>query len=707
MGIDSISIVVKQIVQLCADEGKLVSEMMAAFMTKTIIEGNTARYRPDGELKLEDVQVLVETAVQKLLEKDSPSVQTLKMQVGFDTAYFKQEEDLESQRTLRDREIKDLQRNVLAVKPRSSTDFEALSVLYKRIFNYLRNHHHPDDTDVDRTVEREIAAALESVFPRIGLKSFTLLSNEEKKIQLTELANIAMGIRLLNKKLKKGGLCIEDIDTETTKLLEDLTNSITKDVEHMQELCLQYQETLVYAHIQLNSGNIPKESLLVLIDRLKEELTNRRQYLSYLQSLQEDIAMSSRKTDNLIRTFNQEFEELMNLIGGRTSVPKEQVYPKFDAMARVWHHLTEENRVVQARFHIYEELFRHRDTYKQTLTNELPLFKAATDHRNGLNPLYTEQELASAAVKHGSPRAGAKGSKLEDDASDPKSNSKKILAEDKKEASAIAEDKNNEYKQAESKKEDTVYSSGAQRLSIETTPEFMQLPLEYQGFCPWTLINREGLLLPGKPVQGVVAYENAYYVFAHEVALEAFMENPKKYITGVLDLAAKRPELIHLLRIQDSFPGANISSMIRGTRATGLKGRSGIGGRDGEKKDACTETPCHFVEKYIDHNYSWNEWTLRRNAIKMTNLQNYATTSMQTDLSHFRRENTTQVYLQRDNAVQSTKESGTNPPITVTYLAGLRGMPDYSKRDKPSEYSIMRVGEKDGRPAVLNLTFEL
>lgn len=28
--------------------------------------------------------------------------------------------------------------------------------------------------------------------------------------------------------------------------------------------------------------------------------------------------------------------------------------------------------------------------------------------------------------------------------------------------------------------------------------------------------------------------------------------------------------------------------------------------------DAGTQTPTHFQEKYIDANYSWNEWALRR-----------------------------------------------------------------------------------------------
>jgi hypothetical protein len=36
-----------------------------------------------------------------------------------------------------------------------------------------------------------------------------------------------------------------------------------------------------------------------------------------------------------------------------------------------------------------------------------------------------------------------------------------------------------------------------------------------------------GLLLPGKPALGVVRYKNAFYVFAHQVALRHFMYHPE------------------------------------------------------------------------------------------------------------------------------------------------------------------------------------
>lgn len=32
--------------------------------------------------------------------------------------------------------------------------------------------------------------------------------------------------------------------------------------------------------------------------------------------------------------------------------------------------------------------------------------------------------------------------------------------------------------------------------------------------------------------------------------------------------------------------------------------------------DSDTQTPTHFVESYKDYTYTWNEWDLRREAIK-------------------------------------------------------------------------------------------
>ena len=54
--------------------------------------------------------------------------------------------------------------------------------------------------------------------------------------------------------------------------------------------------------------------------------------------------------------------------------------------------------------------------------------------------------------------------------------------------------------------------------------------------------------------------------------------------------------------------------------------------------DKANGTQVHFVERHIDPSYSWNEWELRQRALQVANLKKCKTTSMQTDMSAYRRE---------------------------------------------------------------------
>ena len=113
-------------------------------------------------------------------------------------------------------------------------------------------------------------------------------------------------------------------------------------------------------------------------------------------------------------------------------------------------------------------------------------------------------------------------------------------------------------------------------------------------------------------------------------------------------------------------------------------------------RDAGTETPLHFVEKNIDPNYDWNEWGIRRRALQIANLRMCKTTSQQTDNSHMRRENETQVYLPREKSTITKKDAGTAAPVSVSVLTGLRG------EAAPSKFA--KNAQKAG---LVNMTFEL
>ena len=113
-------------------------------------------------------------------------------------------------RRQRERKEGGLISEISEMRLKAGNDVEALTSLYRKIFNYLvvRAGLEPG---ADRPAEREIAAALESVFPRIGLKAFTALPMDDKVAQLHELANIVLGIRLFNRHIGKGGAGMVDL----------------------------------------------------------------------------------------------------------------------------------------------------------------------------------------------------------------------------------------------------------------------------------------------------------------------------------------------------------------------------------------------------------------------------------------------------------------------------------------------------------------
>jgi hypothetical protein len=83
-------------------------------------------------------------------------------------------------------------------------------------------------------------------------------------------------------------------------------------------------------------------------------------------------------------------------------------------------------------------------------------------------------------------------------------------------------------------------------------------------------------------------------------------------------------------------------------------------------------TPVHFVESYIDRNYHWNEWELRRRALQMADIRKRQTTSVQTSLSHYRRDNETQVYLPKEEGSQTGVNAGTTMDRPRIYNVGMR-----------------------------------
>eukprot|EP01041_Mallomonas_annulata_P008154 gene8154-16763_t len=721
---EEIKEIVKTIVRGCAQGGVIVSDVLAAFVARTIVEKNTDSFALDRKLSNEAMDDVIVQSIEKLLETDSPPMETIKMQVDFDTSFLEEDNDVQKVIRTRNKLLASHKMSIIDVIMDDANDFETLMMLYRKIFRFLLEFSpNPKEKGTDKGAEREVAAALESVFPRIGLKSFVQLTAEEKNIQLMELARIVLGIRLFNHDQGRGGEGIENIIQESDRITSAFEKTVRVEVEAVSELCNKYHFAIVHA-IRHNRrtikedkeeaearANDPKAELTpqskstvgstnnnnhhikhkliaeYVIERWSNELANKRQYLGFVRSIEDDVTLCYQKIVQLRENLQTEMLNLKGIVGTKASVPKEQVYPKFDSIASMWLSLWEEFLIVKARSKTYTLLLKYKNSFHETLTDAV--LQSIPEVRASLLPFAEEKSLSNsnAIISSNIMKKRTWADAVEH-----------LMTDDERE---YREDK---QQQNYTDNNNTSASTGAQLLSVDSTPDFMLLPLEFQGFCPWTIASCRGLLVPGKPALGVVRFENSYFVFDSTHAIKEFIENPQIYLQTIKEIAMSNPEFIHLLRIQQQFPSASIAKLLE---------RQDFDQRPGAKpltRDAGTETPVHFVEKHIDVNYHWNEWELRRRAIKISNLKNCSTIAQQTDGSHFRRDNDTQVYLPREKDTQTRRSKGTNPPIKTTYIAGLRGKAE-AKDDNTvvavSRYVRPEGKQEKGQGRVVTLTLDL
>lgn len=104
------------------------------------------------------------------------------------------------------------------------------------------------------------------------------------------------------------------------------------------------------------------------IETFKEELTYKRQFLIYILELKSDVQISESNIENLQQKYQKEISDLKNLIGNKSSIPKDQVYPKFDSLSQIYSQLLEEKNLAILR----KELFKVLLEFKDRMTNYLP-----------------------------------------------------------------------------------------------------------------------------------------------------------------------------------------------------------------------------------------------------------------------------------------------------------------------------------------------
>jgi hypothetical protein len=327
----------------------------------------------------------------------------------------------------------------------------------------------------------------------------------------------------------------------------------------------------------------------------------------------DELHSSIQFKDSLIVNYEKEKNEILEIIGNQTTISKDQAYPRFQNLAKMYTKFQEQVFILDIRENVFRKL------YNFIIKNDIKL-EYDNDAWEGCFQLYTD----------------------------------KLDIYEKQDEPIFSFESGS-------------YNNNVTLLKHDSTADYLDIKLEYQGFCIVTLLSKRGLLVSGRPAV-VAKYNEKYMVFCTHQCLQEFIDNPSKYINELNEYVKKNSYLINLLNMTEEFPNGNLANMFRDKESAAYKYKNSKVLID----EGC-QTVDHVYEKgYIDPDYEWNEWDLKKKAIQLANIMKKKTVSCQTLLSHFRRDNETQVYPLKNSETNTTVNSGTNLSIPKSYAVGFR-----------------------------------
>jgi len=659
-----------------------------------------------------------------------PSCSTLRLQASFDRAYFQAHRALEAKRHTLRRRVIDISTAIseateparaasakqLATTQLRGTDMpgrdpagappkvlSGLTTVHRLLLDYCGAVCGADPAaagvqpskksaasmgvmEYVASFQKELAAALESVLPKSSLQLFAESPPDVMEQQMNEAALLVLGIRLFNWDSGKGGAGLDHTPQLAVNEGKELLREVSAVASSANVASGNYVDVLSAAYAGKVAFNEKDKSLWPL------ELINRRQLASHMSALVEDASAHLEKAEQALSEFSSALGSLKQILSSGSKgapVSKETVYPHFRSLAESWLASANLRHAIAAVVEVVDALkgFMADSSVPCSLSSET-LRRAknaiAANEVEQIPPTLPPSELSPIEVAASSSGAG----------------------------------------------------QAAARVHL-SPDEFT--PLEFCGYCPVSLTtslsssssttsssantssNAEtslGVLQHGDFSLGLANFNGKFYTCSSEAAMVAFIARPTFYLARVRSLCLKHIELVQVLQTYDkftpseesdplkraSFPAfayASLSAIVEfdgnlQKAATAIDAAAAeaaaassptaepvtntsnvrIGKKGVAMSDAGVETPVHFIERHIDPKYEFSEWALRRRAIKLANLRKCATHSAQTDASNFRRDNDTQIYLPRDASMQTTFSTSTNTERTVSYVSGVRGVPE-------------------------------
>ncbi|XP_069829653.1 cilia- and flagella-associated protein 206 [Dendropsophus ebraccatus] len=478
---------------------------------------------------------------------------------------------------------------------------EELESLYRKIVSYVLLRSGLG-SPTDIRVVREATAALQSVFPHTELGTFLSLVKKDKERQLKELTMIVTGIRLFNKDCGKGGEGIDDLPTILKEAIPATTKHIDSELQSSRDIIYKYT-----ALIEDMDEKRQKDGLFNL-PQLKEALFNARQHEALLNIILSDVITCAQQLEMMDKQYGAQMEQLKATVHSKTAIPTAQVYPLFISLSKLWNSFQDEIVLLSVLSNMTANLQPFLSLHEELFPEQV------------IQPL-----LINVTVKSDEDRI--------------------------KECAGI------QVNPLDFRTQEWYFP--------ETTANYDRLPIQYNGFCGFTIATRDGLLLPGNPGIGILKHRERYYIFSSKEAAYMFAQDPDHYINLIGEKAKQCAELIQLLELHQQFSSITPYSQAQAAEKLLMKPIT--------KCNSSTQTDTHILETNIVKSYEWNEWELRRKAIKLTNLRQKVTHSMQTHGSHMRRENFSQVYLPKQVGTQTKRDGASNVPKPQIFLSGLRG----------------------------------
>uniref|UniRef100_A0A7N8YMQ9 Cilia- and flagella-associated protein 206 n=1 Tax=Mastacembelus armatus TaxID=205130 RepID=A0A7N8YMQ9_9TELE len=591
--------IIHEIVQECSVRGHVVSDTLAAFMVKAVVLDPRNSFNVDRTLTKQDIQKLQGLCLDKLIEKCSPSLDTLKMQVYFDTNYTSRREFLEEIHRMLESGLSPMRRDITDSRVKSREEYNAL---YHKIVTYILLRSGMG-SPTDLKTMQEAKAALQSVFPQTDLGAFMVLLKRDKEQQIIELTMTVTGILLFNKASKMGEHKTDFHKLILNEALPVINKRIESELSVSQSLAWKYTAVLEKL---TESVTQPGEGGMSMI-LFKQALYNVRQHEVFLKLLLEDACLCAKHVEILQTELSSQIKLLKEIVQLKAAVPTAKVFPLFRALSKLWSGLQDEAELLNILNNIMLNL-------RPFLASQGKIFSES----------YLDSLLEATEVK------------------------------------------TDEQRKTEHMKARIEFM--LEWLLPDTIVNLNNLPLQYNGVCGYTLVSRDGLLLPGNPNIGILKHKEKFYVFSSKKAALKFSSSPDDFIAEVAEIAKVSPELIHLLKLNQQF------SCI--TPYSEMQPRESLLARHITKCESSTQTDIHPVETNIVNVYEWNEWELRRKAIQLADLLTKVTHSVQTEQSHMRRENATQTWLPKAAVCQSKRDGQSSMPRPQAYLAGLRGQRD-------------------------------